>query len=830
MQAESNIQRQGRKQAFIQTKETHSSKLPFALLRPLTLPPRLENLEILTIPRRSDGSPELSVLDFIWEGRAAGQGPMALDFETRGDLLAEDAAVVGLALTDERGSVGIDIRETPEAYAYVVSGLYTSGVQLLAHNAYYDAGWVYRDFILAADGTPMPRPKGDTSPGLLLRWTCTYALYKYLANEDWIGQRHGLKEAQRDLLGWDEKGDVELSEWLVANGYISSVSKEPKDGYFPVPNYGGKGELRYCSPDKGEMWRAPKDVLIYYCALDTESTWLLYTYVLLPVLRKFPVLEWYAGPLYLKILRTLLENKFRGILLDEEYMNAYETFLKAEADRTFQEFISYPDVASFRQLLREAAVMEQIEKEPPKIRKGDVPKEPNRPRLNKDGSVNKQWLSYEEKLQTPIPPSPRWLAWSEKLREIEAEEHFNPNSGPQMQTLVYEWLCKPVAIRTESGAPSTGKKVLRGFPEMQPLIEHIGYKKELSLIESIRRVSLRNEEGQRIYHPSFRVPRTSTGRLGGSGNFNVQNVKKSPYMHIFKARPGYVVWSFDVASLEQVVLAELSRDPVLWNFYGPDAKPGNCIYLYEGSNYPVLGEHIRAAGYNPNQWTPESVAKAKKAAKKWRDIAKVFVLSGSYGAGATKVQETLKLGGVDISLEDCQKIIRARRELYSGVKRWEDTLLSQWKNNGGWVLNGIGRPQAIAEDFLKDRVNRTVQSSGHDLLLILVAYLADVVREEGLDAHPWIADVHDATYWEVKEGEAKRFTDIFTAKVLPFVNRYVRAVIPLTGEPAIVRTLGEDKEMPRFWEIKQKRGEELTPIEQALADLLEELEEETGDV
>jgi hypothetical protein len=51
------------------------------------------------------------------------------------------------------------------------------------------------------------------------------------------------------------------------------------------------------------------------------------------------------------------------------------------------------------------------------------------------------------------------------------------------------------------------------------------------------------------------------------------------------------------------------------------------MYLSVGARLPVLGQKIRECGYDPENWTAESVKAAKKTAGKWRQVAKKVVLS-----------------------------------------------------------------------------------------------------------------------------------------------------------------------------------------------------------
>ncbi len=746
-------------------------KLPYTLLKPVVSPPRLDSLEVALLSEGMD----LSSLDWLWTGRDTCD-VMAFDFETRGDDSTKpDTHVVGVAFTDSRGTVSYDFRECPEAYEYLFRGLHAAGVPLVAHNGFFDYQWPMRDFGL------MMGYGGDT-----------YSLYKLTSCEG-FPLSYGLKDAQKDLLGWAETNELGLDGWLIDNGYVRNVEKTQKEGYYWREGYSKEGEGRWVAPQKAEMWRAPKDVLMYYCALDSEATYLLYRDVFKPVLDKFSTLKWYATQLYGEYLEVLLRAKLRGIQLDLDYLKDYEEHLRIQSQVKLEEFMRQDGVESFRKLKLAAALAEHDAKEPSKVRKSDIPKEPKCPRIKKDGSVNPQWLRYEAKLSQELPTAPSWTNWSERRAEVEMGEHLNPNSGLQLQQLFYEHLGYPVVVRTESGSPATDESALLQMPEAARLLEYTSIEKELTTIESLHRI----RQGD-VYHPSYRMPGAHTGRLSGSGGFNVQNPPKSPFMHCMKARDGYDVLSFDFTALENVVLAELSRDPVLWDFYGPHVEQGNDAYLYEASRWPVIGPPITKSGYDPLNWTKSSVSKAKKECKSERDIAKVIVLSSSYGAGARKNYETLKLKGVDITFEQVKAMIDARRQMYKGVKSWERELERQWKQNKGWLFNGFGRPIGVYEDYLKDINNRVCQSTGHDVLVLFLTMLNRVIKDRGLDAHFWIADVHDATYVEVAKSQSLELSRIITEEIIPELNLRLKATVPMRGKPEIVQTLGEDKEMERF--------------------------------
>jgi len=194
--------------------------------------------------------------------------------------------------------------------------------------------------------------------------------------------------------------------------------------------------------------------------------------------------------------------------------------------------------------------------------------------------------------------------------------------------------------------------------------------------------------------------------------------------------------------LEQVVLAELSKDESLFKIYGPGAKK-NDIYLFNGAHLPGIKDAILGSGYNPNNPTPESISKAKKECKKERGIAKVITLGSSYGMGPKKLKLTLALQGIKITSDESYELYKRYWELYSGVKEYERFLLKELEENKGWVLNGIGRPVGCAKNYEKDIVNRVVQGTGHDLHILYIHINNQLFEENKIKVDGIVWDFHD---------------------------------------------------------------------------------------
>jgi hypothetical protein len=550
------------------------------------------------------------------------------------------------------------------------------------------------------------------------------------------------------------------------------------------------------------MYLAPAKILGEYCRLDAQSTFDFYTQVLEPVLNRFEGLQWYTHELYMRFLYLLIWQKVSGITIHQDALDAHRVSLEAKIQNLKQEFLQHPEVKPHVDFYSRRIVDEHLAKEPKKIKGEWPPKEPAN-QFKKDGSPTANWLVYEAKLAAGPETSLNWLKWKEKLDQISGESHFNLNSGPQKQWLFYEALNYPIKSTTESGQPATDEVALRQFGEPGRLLsEYISAEKELGFNQSLRNV-IHPDTGK--YHPSFKVPGTHTGRLAGAGGFNAQNPPKSlDYLKAFTVPEPYVIVTCDHASLEDYVLAELSRDASLWAFYGPGSRKGDCMYLSVGSRLPVLGQKIREAGYDPENWTPESVKAAKKQANKWRQIAKKVVLSANYQAGPGKIHASLLEDGIDISLEEVQKMHRGFWELRKGVKVWEQELKRQWKDNGGWLLNGFGRPICLEPMREKDLVNAQCQSVGHDAHVLFQVLTAESLSSAQLDWYPWHMDLHDCLMFAVHRDQAEKAVDLLKNEVYPQLNRMLGGEIPLKGEPNICLTWADDKDESYDWKTNEK--------------------------
>jgi hypothetical protein len=237
-------------------------------------------------------------------------------------------------------------------------------------------------------------------------------------------------------------------------------------------------------------------------------------------------------------------------------------------------------------------------------------------------------------------------------------------------------------------------------------------------------------------------------------------------------------------AIEPVVLAEYSQDPTLMRLYGPNAKP-NDVYLYNAAHISVWSKLIREV-YDPLNPTPESLSLAKKQFKTIRSVSKVVHLAKQYGAGSFKIYQTLlenEIVGDDgkpLPRSTVDTICADWDELYSGIKQFEQKLLGEWEFNRGWIYNGVYRPICVHESMVKDILNRYCQSTGHDILLLMLRFINQERKARGIKMYPWICDYHDETIWEVEERDAERAMQLFK-DAFKFINETLKPVIPIKG-------------------------------------------------
>lgn len=683
-----------------------------------------------------------------------------MDFETTG-LDPYTDRIVGLSIADEAFPMGVYFNfmdaalDRPELMRRIGNRL------KICHNTTFEMLMEYMYW--ERMGITIEPQYSHCTQGLLVQFEGDFA-GGYTRGQS----NKKLKVLQTELLGWDKRGDVELDNWLITNGYHDK-----------------KG-----NPLKGEMHRAPVSILGFYGALDSQATYALYKHIYRPVLNQYPELDLFHSRDYMNLLSLINEQRLGGMQIAKKDLIYYISVLEWMIDTLRYEFIHYSPATKYIIEFNEAAVAKVAGKEPSKV--------------NKDGKT----------------PNKNWAKWKVRYENAVKTNHFNTNSKPQMGWIFYDCLFKTrkykatnwkkeeiwkldielenevVTIEcTKEGQRPVDLKILPRLGEAGELLyEYNKLTKELSYC-----VSLLDQIGDGdIYHPQLIASGAKTDRSAGTGGHNVQQQPKTyDYMKCYTHRPGHKLIQMDIDALEAVVLAEVSECRSYMKLYGPDAPKGNDVYLFVGSGMGSISDPIKEEGYDPHNPDPAIVKKCKKKFKWERDVFKKFHLSAQYGAGAFRIWNDLKLQKVYIPL-DHVKIMREKYwELFKDVKTYEARLLDERTANGGFFVNGLGFPITIAEAFLKDTLNRAIQPAGHSILIRYLYHLNQIRKDTNLMFWPILCDFHDETIWECHEEAVPCVMEAFRMAWIE-TNKELGGIIPLSGEPETCTSWADFKvELPR---------------------------------
>lgn len=186
----------------------------------------------------------------------------------------------------------------------------------------------------------------------------------------------------------------------------------------------------------------------------------------------------------------------------------------------------------------------------------------------------------------------------------DAQEVFNPNSGPQLQDLLYDMLGLPVIAYTDSKLPSTDRDTITALvnhttdPDIKALLlAVIDFSAVKNILSTFIPAMLNAAEGPDGWHylfGSFNLGGTVSGRLSSSDP-NLQNIPAtgSKYAKLikscFRAPAGWLLCGLDFASLEDKISAVTTKDPNKIKVY-TDGYDGHSLraYAYFGSKMPLI--------------------------------------------------------------------------------------------------------------------------------------------------------------------------------------------------------------------------------------------------
>ena len=739
---------------------------------------------------------------------------LAVDIETKGTQCAsKDCEVVGLSISDHTRAIYFDKRVLKDKWGDLIEWL-LGCTQLLAHNAVFDAGFLYVE-----------------AGYRWMSWTRdTHGMARQLCGEGFFGQRWGLKWLQKELLLWPESNDVDLDEWLITHGYYTGTVKKEHDTptgrlltYRHERTASGGLKIR---PDKAEMWRAPPQILGTYCCLDSWSTLMVHDVLADAVEKKLgPIGQaayWDYHDTFMTSVRLHVSQQLSGINTNPETHTKTEARLTEDVADLRKQFLQHAEVHDHIKEHHNTLIHEHVDKAPAKFKK--LPKLGAEPSpITKAGKQSKTWVSWCAKRDKIAElgqgeVSLNWLSWSDRLTTLQAQcakmELFNTGSDKQLIWLFHEKLGNKVMKTTDSGAPATDEEAKLQWGEPGRLLIKIDeLEKRMTYVRGAYNSAI--ECGDDIIHMQMKLPGTVTCRLAGGGSnrnkkdakFNIQQQPKSrDHLENFFPPPGHTLVGRDWDSMEDKVLYEVTRDPGLAKLYGPQAPPGNCAYIFVGSGLPGIGDRFKDAGYDPDDVKPEVVKRIKKYLKEDRTTSKTAKLGKNYGMGWKLFRNNLKMKGIFLSEQEAKDIIFGLDDVFPvAYKEFPDELKDEWLANKGWILSSLGQPIAVSHAKLKDLPNRCIQRSAHDMHQKSIEIVEKVANEEGFTMmwspkaaesgkliSPWIVDLHDESMWAVPDEHVEVFEEIIK-KADRDLNDWLAGHIDMTGDPERAQTLADFK-------------------------------------
>jgi DNA polymerase-1 len=215
---------------------------------------------------------------------------------------------------------------------------------------------------------------------------------------------------------------------------------------------------------------------------------------------------------------------------------------------------------------------------------------------------DKDYETRKAKAKNPGKILPKNLAAFDDTR-------FNPNSGPQLQRLLYEQMGLPVLDLTDTKQPATGAETIEKLvnhtnePSYKKLLESlIGYGKVTKVLSTFIPAFERGilkEDGMRYLHGSFNLGGTVSGRLSSSDP-NMQNLPAgSDFGKViktcFQAPEGWLFAGADFNSLEDYISALTTKDPNKLRVY-LDGYDGHCLraFAYFKDQMPDIQDTVES--------------------------------------------------------------------------------------------------------------------------------------------------------------------------------------------------------------------------------------------
>ncbi|QAT49554.1 bifunctional 3'-5' exonuclease/DNA polymerase [Caproiciproducens sp. NJN-50] len=289
-------------------------------------------------------------------------------------------------------------------------------------------------------------------------------------------------------------------------------------------------------------------------------------------------------------------------------------------------------------------------------------------------------------------------------------------------------------------------------------------------------------------HPDLLPLATETGRFA-SKNPNCQNMPRAGaddigVRNFITAPEGKLLLSLDFSQIELRVGAFYCKDEKMLETYrsGGDIHAQTTSVIYK---------------------IPLEQAKDKNAPeyKERRTIAKNCNFGTFFGLYPKGLQKTLKFkAGLDVSLDECDRIIRSLKSGYPRLSRWQEETKRRAefrKYTETWLgrrrsLPGITSTNWNVKSFAQRvAMNTPIQGTAADILKLA---LGRIVR--GLPERSWLCpllQIHDELVFELPENQLKEA--VLFIKTCMETQPFEAFSVPIVADAAAGKRFGELREL-----------------------------------
>jgi len=336
--------------------------------------------------------------------------------------------------------------------------------------------------------------------------------------------------------------------------------------------------------------------------------------------------------------------------------------------------------------------------------------------------------------------------------EFNLGKDFNFNSPAQVLALLKRYIPR---------ISGTGAQELAKYKSKAPFIDKLLEVRDLEKLGGTGLEGLKGYiDSNNLVHSSFSVHGAETGRSSSSSP-NLQNTdpRVRPFF-VSRYKEGRLLHT-DLSGIEYRLIAHASQDKELIRIFteGED--------IHDNAYFKIYGE------YPPS--------------KLLRKLGKTANFLGVYGGGYKKFLFATGLS----DCEDSERAFKVVSGMYPGVEKWKRSIESGLYRTRT-VHSIFGRVRnfnLVDQDAIREAINWTIQSSGHDILKIYSMEMCDRIRMAGLHSTLLVSEVHDSNTFDSPKEEYEEAYSII-------------AELATNLNPLILQFLGEKMRIPIVAEVE----------------------------